>query len=384
TPPCFDVAMDLAVLTDAVDQLSASDPSVHADADSIESLYRLRARLDALVTQRTAAFDAAGNWEPDGAYNATAWLTTRCRLPRPEARRIVRRGRDLRHLPHTDRAWTEGAITGAQVDVVGQLRSLSTEDVLRRDEEMLVEQAAELRYDAFVKAAAYWKHRADPEGVNDDDEKRRARRDVYLERSFDDMWLGKITLDPVNGSIVGEELRRLEQEMFEADWAAAREALGRDPAGSDLPRTPGQRRADALVEMATRSRTAPSDGHRPRPLFTVLIDFDSLCELADGTVLAPGALLPWFDTATFERVIFAPDGRIQVSSRARLFTGATRRAIEIRDRECMHPYCDIPAGSCQIDHIVPVAKGGLTVQENGQVLCKFHNRQKGDKPFPGD
>jgi len=376
--------MDLAVLTDAVDQLAATDPSVHADADSIETLYRLAARFDALVTQRTAAFDAAGNWEPDGAFNAVAWLTTRCRLPKPVARRIVRRGRDLRHLPHTDRAWAEGDITFAQVDVVAQLRYPETEDVLARDEEMLVEQAGELRYDSFVKAAAYWKHRADPEGVNDDDEKRRSRRDVYLERSFGGMWLGKMTLDPISGSIVGEELSRIETEMFDADRAEARAALGRDPTTGDLARTPGQRRADALVEMAVRSQMAPGDGRRPAPLFTVLVDFDSLCELADGTVLAPGALLPWFDTATFERVIFAPDGRIQVSSTARLFTGATRRAIEIRDRECTHPYCDRPADSCQIDHIVPYTQGGPTIQENGQVLCAFHNRLKELKPVPAD
>jgi len=376
--------MDLAVLTEAIDELSASDPSAHADVDSIEILNRLLARLDALVTQRTAAFDAAGNWEPDGAFNAVAWLTTRCRLPKSVARKIVRRGRDLRHLPHTDRAWADGDITAAQVDVVAQLRCPSTEEVLARDEEMLVEQAGELRYDTFVKVATYWKYRADPEGVEDDDEKRRSRRDVYLERSFGDMWLGKMTLDPISGSIVGQELNRIEAEMFDADRADARASLGRDPTTADLARTPGQRRADALVEMAIRSQMAPSEGRRPAPLFTVLVDFDSLCELADGSVLAPGALLPWFDTAYFERVIFAPDGRIQVSSTARLFTGATRRAIEIRDRECAHPYCDRPAASCQIDHIIPYTDGGPTIQENGQVLCGYHNRLKDQQPFPAD
>lgn len=378
--------MDLAVLTEAVDQLSAFDPSVHADADSIETLYRLRARFDALVTQRTAAFDAAGNWEPDGAYNATAWLTTRCHLPKPEARRIVRRGRDLRHLPHADRAWAEGDITGAQVDVVAQLRGPVTEEVLTRDEEMLVEQAADLRYDAFVKAAAYWKCRADPEGVNDDDEKRRARRDVYLERSFSDMWLGKITLDPVNGSIVGGELRRLEQEMFEADWAAVREALGRDPAVYDLPRTPGQRRADALVEMAIRSKSTPRDARRPAPLFTVLVGWETLhgriCQLENGTVVPPGSVLSWLDRADLERAVFAPGRRIEISPTHRLFTGATRRAIEVRDQQCSHPFCEITAPFCQADHIQPWALGGPTTQENGRLLCPSHNGQRNERPPP--
>ena len=81
---------------------------------------------------------------------------------------------------------------------------------------------------------AYWKQLADPDGAEHDDEERRGRRDVYLEQSFGGMWLGKITLDPISGAIVGGELERLEQQMFEADWAAAKERLGFDPAASSV------------------------------------------------------------------------------------------------------------------------------------------------------
>ena len=140
---------------------------------------------------------------------------------------------------------------------------------------MLVRQASTLRYDSFARAAAYWKQLADPDGVEDDEERRRSDREVYLDSSFGGMWLGKITLDPISGSIVGAELERLERAMFEAEWAAARADLGRDPTVADLVRTPGQRRADALVEMATRSRIAPGDGRRPTPLFSVLIDYET-------------------------------------------------------------------------------------------------------------
>ena len=124
---------------------------------------------------------------------------------------------------------------------------------------------------------------------------------MYLEASFAGRWLGKITLDPIAGAIVGGELERLEGELFEADWAEARTELGRDPAVGELGRTPGQRRADALVEMATRSRTAPEGGRRPAPLFSVLVDYPTLagrvCELAQGMAVTPGSLLPWLDAA---------------------------------------------------------------------------------------
>ena len=378
--------MDLDVLTDAIDRLSGSDPLACADSESIEILHRQLSRLESFVTNATAAFDAAENWVPDGAQGAAGWLAVRCRLPKARARSMLRRGRSLRHLPECARAWAGGDITAAQVDVIAGLRSDSTAEALARDEEMLVGQASTMRYSSFTRAAAYWKHFADADGVEDDDEKRRNDRDVYLESSFGGMWLGKMTLDPISGSIVGEELERLERAMFEAEWAAAREDLGREPTFVDLARTPGQRRADALVEMATRSRMAPSHGRRPTPLFSVLIDYETLrgrvCELAGGTVISPGSLLPWLDEAYLERVVFAPERRVEVSATARLFSGATRRAIELRDRECTHPYCDVPASSCQVDHIVPFTAGGPTIEENGRLLCGFHNRLRTARPPP--
>jgi len=93
---------------------------------------------------------------------------------------------------------------------------------------------------------------------------RAARRDVFLTESFDGMYLGQMTMDPLGGTAVFNELARLEQELFEEDWAKAKETLGRDPFVIELCRTYAQRRHDALVRMAIRSATAPSDG-RPRP-----------------------------------------------------------------------------------------------------------------------
>ena len=378
--------MELGDLEGALDCLVESDPSSCADAESIESLQRQLARLEAFVTAATAVFDTSGEWATDGARNASSWLAARCRLPRAHTRRLVRRGRVLRHLPNCAQAWSNGEINGSHVDTLAALRRPVTEEALTRDEAMLVAQARTLRFDAFTRTTAYWEQLADPDGVEASDQARRDRRDVYLESSFAGMWLGKITLDPISGAIVADELGRLEREMFEADWAESREALGREPSPTELSRTSTQRRADALVEMATRSRIAPADGRRPVPLFSVLVDYPTLhgriCELAQGAVISPGSLVPWLDQATVERIVFGPDRRVEVSATARLFAGATRHAIEVRDRECTHPYCDRPASECEIDHIVPYAAGGLTTQENGRVLCGFHNRLRNQRPPP--
>ena len=61
--------------------------------------------------------------------------------------------------------------------------------------------------------------------------------------------------------------------------------------------------------------------------------------------------------------MFAGASRVMdVGVRTRVFTGATRRAIEVRDRRCTFPGCTVPAEWCQVDHIVEWTDGGLTVQ----------------------
>jgi hypothetical protein len=378
--------MDLRALSEMMDRLVEADPYSFADEESIQILHQQRARFDSVVTRASAAFDSSDRWALEGARTCADWLATRLRIPKRYARRQLRRGRELRDLPSCERAWSEGKITADHVDAISQLRRKSTEDALVRDEQMLVSQAVTLRYESFVRALDYWKQLADPDGTEEDELGRRDRREVYLDASFGGMWMGEITLDPISGTIVADELARLERQMFEADWAQARSELGREPTTADLSRTFAQRRADALVEMAIRSKTAPADGRRPSPLFTVLVGYETMhgriCELVNGTVLSPGALVPWLDEAYIERAVFGPGRRVEISPTARLFTGATRRAVELRDRECTHPYCEIPARDCEVDHVVPFSEGGATIQENGRILCDFHNRLRNQRPPP--
>ena len=75
---------------------------------------------------------------------------------------------------------------------------------------------------------------------------------------------------------------------------------------------------------------------------------------------------------------------VEVSVTSRFFTGGTRRAIELRDRECTNEYCDVRADRCQGDHVITFTEGGLTDQENGRVLCGFHNRLRNQRPPPQD
>jgi hypothetical protein len=390
----------------SLDEARALGPAAFADPGSLAVLEKQLAQLECLVTTSVACFDAAGGFEASGAVTTKAWLTSECRLSNKQAASQVKRGRHLRRLPQTAAAFASGQLSGDQVDVLIAADTDRTHEALVDQEHELVDQGTTLSHHHFVQYMRYWLHRADREGAEDQAERRCAQRQVYLVQSFEDMWLGQMTLDPISGAIVGGELDRLEKLFFEAEWAEANERLGREPLVSELTRTPGQRRADALVEMATRSK-ATHHGRRPAPLFTVLVDYESLhgrlSQLEDGTVVPPGHLLPWLlqadlERATFkvggtvemgapaklasltpealQRAVFTPQGRNEVAPTARLFTGATRRAIEVRDRTCAHPTCDVPASRCQVDHIQPWSHGGQTTQENGRLLCGRHNRMR--------
>lgn len=374
---------DLAAVIDA---LFEAGPGCYGDAESMEDLHRQQARLDAFVTEAVAEFDAQGEWALSGAKTSPAWIARRCRVPRGAAKRRLRLGKVLGEVPKCAEAWRNGDIGVDQARAIAAQYQPRTEVALARDEAMLVSQASSMGFEDFYRCLSYWKQLADPDGADAIDEERKSSRNVYLEQSFDGMWLGQITLDPISGAIVGGELKQIEQQFFKADCQEAQDRLGRRPKLEELSRTAGQRRADALVDMATRSRTAPEHGIRPEPLFSVLVGYETIqgriCELENGTVIAPNSLIPFMDSAYFERALFTLANRVDVSVRSRIFTGGTRRAIELRDRMCTHPYCYEPAEDSQVDHIWAFAQGGPTTQENGRLLCGFHNRLRNQRERP--
>lgn len=69
-------------------------------------------------------------------------------------------------------------------------------------------------------------------------------------------------------------------------------------------------------------------------------------------------------------------GRIVgLRSDERCFTAQQRRAIAVRDRGCVIPGCRVPAGWCEVHHVVPYAADPTgTHTDNGVLLCWFHHR----------
>src|SRR5271155_2017201 len=207
TTMCLHRPMELENFEEALEALIASGAQNYGDGDSMERLHFLEARFDSFLTEATAAFEAGEQWAADGAKTAASWISSRCRVPRSGAKRRVRLGRTLRHLPAVALAWREGAIGEDQAKAIASARRHRTEASMARDEEMLVAQATDMGFEDFYRALSYWKQLADPDGAEASDEERKGARNVFLESSLSGMWLGQMTLDPISGSIVAGELK---------------------------------------------------------------------------------------------------------------------------------------------------------------------------------
>jgi hypothetical protein len=351
-------------------------------------MQELRGALEAAEARVLGEWDRRKVWRAEGAKAGAAWLASRQRLPMSEARRRLRHARAVRRFPNVAQAWASGAIDRTHVTTLMGACTARTEAAFEDGHLLLLDSARTRGFADFKRHCDIWTLYCDPDGAEQGTADGEAGRELHLSQSFGGMWFGRITLDPVNGAIVEETLRLIDRELFDADWASATARLGRDPLVTELSHTPAQRRADALVEMATRARTAPEGGRRPVPLFTVVVGLETLCgpllELFNRTVITPGIAARWLTRADVERIVFeSPSRVVDVGARRRFFRGALRRAIEIRDRTCFHSTCDEPPDRVEIDHIVDAHLGGPTTQGNGRLGCGFHNRWRTTHPDQG-
>jgi hypothetical protein len=369
-------------LQDAVDAVTAVDPTSLVDDELVAlavALDRQAQRLARVQARIAAAVESSRAFASDGSKSAAARLARECGRSRSVSARAVRLGRSLREMRLVDDALGSGLIGMEHAEELARCR-LVAPDAFAAGEAMLVEFAVTLRFDDFTKACAYWRQVVDPDGSDRDAERAVEARFLRWHRRRDGSVLGEFQLDPVAGAAVLEALERIEQQFLRADWAAATAAHGPSPCARDVARTARQRRADALVELAERACASPPGGRRPEPLVSVYVDYETLagrlCELADGTVISPGRLLPLLERADLERVVFGPGNRVlELSERMRFFTGGLRRAIQLRDRRCQWPGCDTPAARCDVDHVIPYADGGPTTQANGRLYCGTHNQE---------
>ncbi|HET7397855.1 MAG TPA: DUF222 domain-containing protein [Intrasporangium sp.] len=148
------------------------------------------------------------------------------------------------------------------------------------------------------------------------------------------------------------------------------------------PRTPGARRADALLELVSRAMCAPEGAPRTeKARLLITMSLDALLGKIRGAGLAGNGEV--LSAATCRRIacdagiipaVLGGKGELlDLGEAERFFTPAQKRALAIRDGGCTFPRCTMPPQWCDAHHVRHWIDGGRTDLDNGALLCGRHH-----------
>ena len=284
----------------------------------------------------------------------------------------MRTARHARSYERTAKALETADVSATHVEIMAGAAN-KRDEIFRDDEGSLLDIAPTMPPDEFQVVMRQWRNSADERLLDSGGFDAAAR--CYLRGT------------PVLGNLVKID------GMFETDdWATVRAAL--DPLAKPdstrsvlAPRSAGRRLADALVELAARSRGEKGPGRRLRTTCDVVIDLETLlggspqdllsrvCEI-DG--VGPISL------ATAERLLCdCSVGRVLMRGKSEVLdlgrrtevpSRAQRRALAHRDKHCRFPGCDRPVRWTDAHHLVHWIRGGPSDLDNLVLLCRRHHK----------
>ncbi len=155
-------------------------------------------------------------------------------------------------------------------------------------------------------------------------------------------------------------------------------------------RSHGQRRAEALIEICTRTAAADAAGknktgpHESTSCVYVTIDLDALRtstgagevlgSRATGTLLSPETVRKMCCDAALIPTALGSDSQVLDYGRVeRFFTRAQRRAVWRRDKTCTYPGCSAPGSWTEVHHLHHWVDGGKSDMNNAALLCQRHH-----------
>src|SRR3954447_18655030 len=97
-----------------------------------------------------------------------------------------------------------------------------------------------------------------------------------------------------------------------------------------------------------------------------------------GHLLTAGQVAQWCGRPDTAHVTVKPVIDLNVPLKSAAYTPSPRLAeqVQVRDRTCVFPWCQRPARSCDLDHVIPYEVGGATSSANLAPLCRLHHRMK--------
>jgi len=321
--------------------------------------------LEAVFADGLRRFDDSGEYAADGALSVIAWLKWRCKLSGGAAAERVGIARQLDQLPRTEEAFARGDVGYQHVAMIARTAEHLGTGAVRKAEASLLQAAKTHDPGQFAGITKDFEHRIDAEGAPAEANRAYERRYLHV----GEPQAGFIRLDGLLDAEGGATLRTaLNAHMLP---------------GKDDDRTPGQRRADALVEICRRPGKLSSDGAGPRPQLIITASVDTLAGIpgAPAARLDSGAMIP---SATVQRL--ACDAAItritglgefdqEVTHASRSIPAATRRALAARDQHCVFASCDRLPVWCDGHHLLFWTRGGPTALPNLALMCRPHHRK---------
>ena len=281
----------LAVLREAAAQVLAHPWAGRPGpvlGDALEQIVVAERMVAAAKTLVLGAFDATGQHRVEGHPPAATWVGAKTKANARQVKHQAQQARALREMPLTEAAFAAGRIGAEHVAVLVRARTRDVVDEFTADEADLVAAAQTLDFDEFDRKVRDWRSFVQPDRSEKRARDAEQRREGHASRTFDDLVRLDAWLDPLGGTEFLDEFHRIEQELFEADWAEARSRVGDRATQRDLRRTAKQRRADAFVEMARRSRAHGAPANGPQWVLNVMMGWHTLCAEAAATLVDLG------------------------------------------------------------------------------------------------
>ena len=340
------------------------------DSDLGEELVEIResvVQLEAVFAGGLRRFDKSGEYKADGALSIVDWLRWKAKLSGGAAMERVTIARQLEQLPQTQQAFARGDVGYQHVALLARTAEKVGAAAVQGEEPNLLKAAETMDPSQFAGVAKAFEYRVDHAAALAEANRAYARR--YL-----------------NISDAKDGLVHLEGQLDAEGGATLKTALATlmPPPRKDDDRTPGQRRVDALVELARRPLAGNKLGsaHGQRPHLVITASAETLAGLPGA---APAQLegvgpIP-IETAQRHACDSSVSwllGRAELESETshahQRIPAPTRRALVARDRCCVVNHCNRPAAWCDGHHVVWWTRGGKTALGNLALVCGRHHR----------
>jgi Domain of unknown function (DUF222)/HNH endonuclease len=363
----LDVAVD-AVVAQPIDTLPDA-----ALSDDLVALNRSLERLEAELLRRLQRFHQRRVAAASG-MSTVGWLRSACRMTVRSAAHRIHLAQAFAAVPAALDSARDGRAPLCNAAMVARLAEDVGAEVVQPIEHLLVGAAEQFVPGKMRLLAEQSRQLLDPDGALDAANRAHERRWFSCDETYGGVFVLRGELDAEGGVLV----------------KTAIDALMPPPAPGD-ERCASQRRADALVDLASQQLTAGDHRtvHASRPHLTLTANLEALSD-EPSTSLAELAGFGPVHRAIARRIAcdaVRRDTTIDVQAAPRagvvpLSVGRARRtvpphireALRLRDQGCRFPGCDRPHEWCDAHHIVHWADGGTTQLGNLVSLCRRHHR----------